>query len=176
MTCENIREHYLDYMEQSLDPAAATEVESHLHECPTCARELTSLRWTVQTLRALPSVAPPADLRRRVQMQLLPETASPPEPFYQQWLAWLRPRRWAVPAALATGVVAMLLVAVALPSLRNRQLAEKGSASIVASAPPSSAPSAMRDAPAAALPPAREEPPVRIDVFPGRRTTPYTPR
>jgi hypothetical protein len=168
MTCADIQEQYLDYMEGALDPAASSEVESHLSLCATCAREVTMLRWTAQTLRALPAVAPPADLRLRVRMQLLPEPVAPPEPFYQRWLDWLRPRRWAMPVALATGVAAMLLIAVALPSMRPKQAAEQISPPLTASVPPGSLRPAMEGAPPAAQSNAEEIPPVQIDVIPGR--------
>lgn len=176
MTCENIQEQYLDYMEGSLDPVATSEFESHLSLCSACARELTMLRWTAQTLRTLPAAAPPADLRLRVRMQLLPEPIALPEPFYQRWLDWLRPRRWAMPVALATGVVAMLLIAVALPSIRNKQSAEQASSPMMASAPSGSPHAAMKGAPPAARPNAEEAPLVQIDVIPGSPRTNAAPR
>jgi hypothetical protein len=175
MTCENIQEQYLDYMEGSLDPVAMSEFESHLSLCSTCARELTMLRWTAQTLRTLPAAAPLADLRLRVRMQLLPEPVAPTEPFYQRWLDWLRPRRWAMPVALATGVVAMLLFAVALPSIRNKQSAEQSSPPAMASTPSGSFHTAMKGAPPAAQSNAEEAPPVQINVIPGRPRATYAP-
>ncbi len=176
MTCENIQEHYLDYMEQSLAPAVASAFEAHLSECPACARELTMLRWTAHTLRALPAVAPPADLRLRVRMQLLPEPIAPTEPFYQRWLDWLRPRRWAMPVALATGVVAMLLFAVALPSIRNKQSVGRVPPLATTSAPTESFRTAMKSASPAAQPNAEGSPPVQIEVIPGVPRANSTPR
>lgn len=180
MTCQHVQEHYLEYMEQSLTPALASEFEEHLRDCDGCARELTMLRWTAQTLHAMPSVAPPSDLRLCVRERILQQPSEPEPPAWrsvrERLADWLRPRRWAVPASLAA-VAAVLLIAVALPTWRK----QSSESQLVATAPPSAMQrgpeTMMKSAPPSGQYPlsnATGEPPVNVEINPkyGRNTSP----
>lgn len=73
MTCDDVRDRLSDRIEGALDPAAETEVTSHLATCAACRRELAGLERTVAGLHALEDMRAPAGFVDRVLARARPE-------------------------------------------------------------------------------------------------------
>jgi hypothetical protein len=56
---QRIREMLSAYLDGELTPRDKARVERHLQECPACAEDLRTLRWTVGLVREVPSVPVP---------------------------------------------------------------------------------------------------------------------
>lgn len=99
-------ERLQDLLEGLLPRPEALTVESHLHACDPCRRELEGWRSLVMSLQALPSFAPNAELRERVmahvrvQIALVAARPSPRERL-QLLLGSVSPRTRKGVAALA---------------------------------------------------------------------------
>jgi len=70
MNCEQWREKFTDFVEESLPAIQREQMAAHLRQCPDCARELEAFRRTVAALRELPTVAAPQDLPIRIRQAL----------------------------------------------------------------------------------------------------------
>lgn len=62
LDCEELVELLTDYLENSLDPATAAQVEAHVAACDECELYLAQMRETIATLGVLPaeSISPVA--------------------------------------------------------------------------------------------------------------------
>ena len=54
MTCDTIRPRLDDYLDRTLPPDAAREVEAHLATCASCRQEVEALRAILAEAQALP--------------------------------------------------------------------------------------------------------------------------
>ncbi len=70
MNCEQWRERFTDFIEESLPASQHQQMAAHLRQCPDCARELDAFRRAVAALRELPTVAAPQDLPVRIRQAL----------------------------------------------------------------------------------------------------------
>jgi anti-sigma factor RsiW len=61
LDCNEVVELITDYLEGTLDPGTAEEVERHLAECPGCATYVEQIRQTVAALGRLPGTSLSAD-------------------------------------------------------------------------------------------------------------------
>lgn len=122
-----------DYLGGDLPEAQRTAVEEHLAACGRCARDLASLRFTVQLVRQLPSRPVPRSFA-------IP--ASESRPGFLTWLRW------------STGALAALLVALIAAQLVLPTTPRPAAPTAVppAAAPAASIMQASRAAPAAAAP------------------------
>jgi anti-sigma factor RsiW len=102
MTCfEN--EDWVDrYLDGRLSPAEQARFEEHLAACPTCQGKVTQLGTVFAALDLLQEVPAPANFRAQVMTGLPRRAASP----VARWLL------------LAQAAAALLLLALALPTLR----------------------------------------------------------
>lgn len=102
--CREVRGMFSEYIDNRLDSENKSLVERHLESCEACARELESLRMTVQLLRRVPEVPTPRSF-----------TIAVPQPrregaFGPAGLRWLRP---------ATAVVTIALMVLLMGDLLN---------------------------------------------------------
>jgi len=67
MHCVGSSEELASLMDGELSPAGAAEVERHVADCAACRRKLSQLRQTASLVKSLAEVAPPADLRARLE-------------------------------------------------------------------------------------------------------------
>jgi anti-sigma factor RsiW len=99
---------WLEAVSAYLDGALAVDeeqrVHAHLRACPGCAETLVDLVPVVQTLRALPPVAPTRDLWPELSKQLRDDAAFREGARQAAWTAWSRPALGAA-AAVAAVVV-----------------------------------------------------------------------
>jgi anti-sigma factor RsiW len=52
--CDEVVELITDYLEGTLDPGTAAELEAHLALCTGCAEYLTQMRQTLRTVGSIP--------------------------------------------------------------------------------------------------------------------------
>jgi anti-sigma factor (TIGR02949 family) len=99
MNCGEARSFVHGYVDGELDLVRSVEIERHVAECPSCARELESLQALRATIRnrALVHRAPPG-LERRIRSRIRPRVTSP----RWKWLA--AAASLALVAAVAWGV------------------------------------------------------------------------
>jgi anti-sigma-K factor RskA len=102
MSCDQFSEDWELYALGSLDSAAASAMTEHLASgCSTCQAELRrALEQNEMISRAVPLVAPPARLRRRMQ-----ESFAPPGRALRRWQFWPWALAVAALLALAAGLV-----------------------------------------------------------------------
>jgi len=67
MQCARSSEELTSLMDGELSPQRAAELRRHVAGCAACRRELIQLKQTASLVGALAEVAPPADLRARVE-------------------------------------------------------------------------------------------------------------
>lgn len=135
--CEEVRKHISDWVDARLDAQAASVVEPHLQECPTCRNEFAAMR---ELSRRVADVEPdelPADFAARVR-----EAALRPDPQFA------RSHRWAHPMALRLAAAAMVILGFVLAYDLGREHGQTTSRSNVAVAQPvaSDSPTHMRAA------------------------------
>lgn len=70
MQCKDVREILSPYLDGFLEPEEQRKVERHLESCPACQAQYADLRHTVELLRELPEVTPPAGFRKQLREQL----------------------------------------------------------------------------------------------------------
>lgn len=69
-------DHLSDYIDGSVDPTVAAELEDHLAECGACRGVLEELRHVVALADALPEVEPADDLWSGIEATILGVTPS----------------------------------------------------------------------------------------------------
>lgn len=121
MTCDTIRPRLDDYLDGTLPPEMAREVETHLASCADCRREVEALRAILAEARALPrSVEPPDEVWRgietRLQARVLPLAAPP------------RRRLTERPLVLLAAALFLLLAGATLATLYQRSTTPVASA------------------------------------------------
>ncbi|HVH98977.1 MAG TPA: zf-HC2 domain-containing protein [Enhygromyxa sp.] len=81
ITCREISEFLLAYLERELDPEARVEFERHLNYCPPCVHYLDGYRETIELVRrCVNNNEPPKDESERAKHR-------PPEGLIQAILA-----------------------------------------------------------------------------------------
>ena len=61
-----VHDRLSDYLDGALDDDQAARIAGHLRDCARCAKDLVSLRRTVDLLGDLPGQRAPESLRRRL--------------------------------------------------------------------------------------------------------------
>jgi hypothetical protein len=70
MDCRDVRSLLAVYLDGELEEPGRAQVEAHLQTCEACAARLADYRQLGHEIRALPRVAPPAELRTGVLAQV----------------------------------------------------------------------------------------------------------
>ncbi|HZA53115.1 MAG TPA: zf-HC2 domain-containing protein [Candidatus Udaeobacter sp.] len=70
MNCEEIQARLSEYLEESLGPTTAKQVESHLSSCRLCRAEADGLALCIQQVSKLPLVEPPMGFAQRVMSHI----------------------------------------------------------------------------------------------------------
>ncbi len=70
MDCERFLERYSDFVDGLLDEARISECESHLEECPACARYSHVVDTGLRIFRDLPEAEPARDFAGRLRHRL----------------------------------------------------------------------------------------------------------
>src|SRR5262245_2252252 len=71
MRCEDARPLISAGLDGELDARSEAQMRAHVADCALCSAEREAVAETMQWLRALPEVDPPAELRRRIGTALL---------------------------------------------------------------------------------------------------------
>lgn len=84
MTCTELTELLLDYLEESLEDARRALCDTHMRGCPACGCLFETYRLTVRVARALPKATPlPAAFEARLRAAFgahFPPADTPPGP------------------------------------------------------------------------------------------------
>lgn len=56
--CKEIRERLSAFIDNELPPQESVLIEKHLHECPACVKEVSSLRHVMDLLDGIPDESP----------------------------------------------------------------------------------------------------------------------
>ncbi len=67
MTCRELVDMLLDYLDGELPPGEAERIRAHLTECPPCVCYVQTYELTIRITRLLPSAPPPAKLLERLR-------------------------------------------------------------------------------------------------------------
>ena len=67
MTCCQLAEHLMAFLDGDLDDDRKRQLEEHLRECPPCVVYIETYRLTVHLSRCLPCAELPEHLRRRCE-------------------------------------------------------------------------------------------------------------
>lgn len=70
MQCKDVRDLFSPYLDGFLESEEQRKVARHLESCATCQAQYTDLRHTVELLRDMPEVTPPAGFRKQLREQL----------------------------------------------------------------------------------------------------------
>lgn len=68
MTCETIRDNLSAYIDGELTAREAAAVETHVHDCSACRRELDALRRTADLAQSMPRAETPPDFANDVMV------------------------------------------------------------------------------------------------------------
>ena len=79
LTCRQLAEALLEFLEGALPPEHAEQIQQHLGSCPPCVVFLETYRITITLTRRLPSHALPPDLERRLRQALAAEGGDSPK-------------------------------------------------------------------------------------------------
>jgi anti-sigma factor RsiW len=71
LTCKDVIELLMDYLESTVTPEVAAEVDRHLERCPACVAYLNTYRKTQELTSEALSVAMPEDMKARLRGFLL---------------------------------------------------------------------------------------------------------
>lgn len=110
MSCNFCRDNFTAYLQDELRGAQKARFDAHLQSCPECARDLERFRVAVEAVRALPQVAPPADLLARIDAALDDAPVPLPvgsAPAHRAW-SWQHAGGFALAACLLVTFVAIL--------------------------------------------------------------------
>ena len=66
MNCEEVANHFSDYLDQSLDTATMTRVATHIIACPLCRAESNEIADCIDQVASLPVLDPPIGFAQRV--------------------------------------------------------------------------------------------------------------
>ncbi len=70
ITCRDLAELLLDFVDGSLPPEHRERIEQHLQLCPPCVAYLQTYRATIQLTRKLPCEPPPRECAERLRAVL----------------------------------------------------------------------------------------------------------
>lgn len=70
ITCRDLAELLLDFLDGSLPPEHRQRIEQHLQRCPPCVVYLETYRITIKLTRKLPCQPLPAELANRLRAAL----------------------------------------------------------------------------------------------------------
>jgi len=112
MQCEEIREQFADYLNDSSQEPMRSEVSQHLGTCESCRTEIEELKTTWKLLGAIPPMQPASDLRTRFDAMLdvyrqgldhghVRKRRPSPSSWFGSW----RPQRLALQFGLAFGLL-----------------------------------------------------------------------
>ncbi len=108
MNCEEVANHFSDYLDQSLDTATMTRVATHIIACPLCRAESNDIAECIDQVASLPVLDLPIGFAQRV-MAHVREVEE--KPTVWQWLF----QSWSLKVPLqATAVVIVAVLAVFL--------------------------------------------------------------
>lgn len=104
MKCDELRENLSAFLAGENAEAENAAARDHLAECDECRALAREVQLTVQAVRALPSVPPPPELRRRIHhaVRTQAKARQPARPWWRLW----------APAVSAAAAVALLMVGV----------------------------------------------------------------
>jgi len=77
MRCQQVRGYLSSYMDGVATPREASFVETHLHNCPDCTRELAELRKITALLSQAEELEVPEGFIDELQMRLLRDKVEP---------------------------------------------------------------------------------------------------
>lgn len=86
MTCEQLQQKIVDYLDGVLAEDELTVAETHLSDCEQCRQEVQELKQALAWIKQAEGVTPPPNLRRNVLKQLEREVNKRPRRF-PSWLA-----------------------------------------------------------------------------------------
>ncbi len=76
MGCDNLREHFSEYLDGRLEAALMRKIDDHLKICPLCKKEFDGLSFTRAVLRGLDEIKAPPNfvlaLQQRIEMAQTP--------------------------------------------------------------------------------------------------------
>jgi hypothetical protein len=102
MTCQELDTRLDDWLDGTLPPPEAAELEAHLAACDPCREQARTLRQLLAHATALPrSVAPPRDLWPGIERRIAPSG-------WSRLFAWDRPTLLAAAAAVVVGLLAVV--------------------------------------------------------------------
>ncbi len=67
MTCRELAELLLDYLDGTLPPEQAEHLRAHLADCKPCVHYVATYELTIQITRRLPPTPPPPELLERLR-------------------------------------------------------------------------------------------------------------
>jgi hypothetical protein len=77
LTCKDVIDLLLDYLEATLDPGVVAEVEQHLHQCGPCTAYLNTYQRTREIAGEVLRAPMPEEMKDRLRLFLLERLGRP---------------------------------------------------------------------------------------------------
>jgi hypothetical protein len=111
MTCARVRSGLSEWLDGELEPMAARAVQSHLAECPSCARRAEELRAVSGLLAELPRLAAPEPVAARVLDRLEIEGSARRPGLAQLFRGFVAARPFMLPSLVPAALVLVTVLA-----------------------------------------------------------------
>jgi hypothetical protein len=145
MTCDEVKNHLLDFHDKTLDTPTMTRIATHLISCPPCAAEADGLADCIEQVATLPTVEVPIGFAQRVMAHVREIEKKP-----SLWQDWLLPLSRKLPLQV-TALVLVSFIGLLLYQREEELTLNQASQKVTAVPPVQTATTPSETAPAAAV-------------------------
>ncbi|MBN2423801.1 MAG: zf-HC2 domain-containing protein [Calditrichaceae bacterium] len=77
--CATVQKYLSSYLDQSLDPQLRQEIDSHIQECPECAKILQDLKFLTSRLKNVQTLQASDSFEKNLRQRIIDNTATKEE-------------------------------------------------------------------------------------------------
>ncbi len=75
LTCKEVLQHLVEYLEQELAPELHQAIQSHIEKCPFCQRLVESYKRTIALFKKANHIEPPKGSKERLKKRIIDQLA-----------------------------------------------------------------------------------------------------